>query len=220
MKTFILIITSFFLQLQVFANKTEKTPHKEVKITDNVSIEKNGYKLSLHLIPQSVLRVAPKSSSMPKLAEKAPQSSSTRTYTAKVGDLAFLVGTLTQNGQLVQNVRYTMIFHHIEDDKDIFSVSFISKNGKMNWGQQFFDGADHKITLKAEPLKAGDFKVITAKMNIGVIGIQPPKPVIIRSLLILLSVTALAMFIGYFLTSYFSSQKISLNNPILERENF
>lgn len=204
MKTTLLIFLLGFLCLQVQILAHEEENHGEVEFVDNVSVEKDGYRLSLRLVPQSVLRVAAKSASMAEVAFKAAPSSSTRTYVAQVGDLAFLIAEFTKDGQAVQNVRYKMKFHHIEDNKNVFSVSLISLDGKMNWGQQFFDGAIHTVFLEVEPIEPGAFVPVKMQMNIGVVGIQPPAAVVIRSIILLVLVAALAMAGAYILTYYFA----------------
>ncbi len=168
--------------------------------TDQVFVEQNGYQLTLRLVPQSALATSSSDENFAALAAKAAASPAGQSYQATVGKLAFLIAELRKDKQLVENVRFKLKFHHLEDDKDVFAVSFLSKTGTMNWGQQFFDGAEHLISLEVEPVHKGSFTPIRTQMNISVIGIQPPTSVVFRSLLLLLTVAALAMAFAYWLT--------------------
>lgn len=223
MKSLLFIFLLSFLCLRVQISAHEDEAHDEPKITDNVSVEKDGYRLSLRLVPQRMLRVAAKSAAMADVAFNTQASPAGKTHVAQVGDLAFLIAELEKDGQAVRNVRYKMKFHHVEDDKDVFSVSLISPNGTMNWGQQFFDGAIHTVFLEVEPVEAGTFVPVKVQMNVGVIGIQPPAAVVIRSIFLLLLVAALAMAAGYILTYYLArggapkDKGANLDGAVLQR---
>lgn len=201
----LLVLFVLPLQLRAHGEKEESAN----ATTDQVTIEQNGYQLTLRLVPQSALGSDTHAGDLGVLAVKAAPSPAGQNYQPTVGKLAFLIAELRKDKQLVENVRFKLGFHHLEDDKDVFSVSLFSKTGKMNWGQQFFDGAQHRITLQVEPLQKGDFTPLRTQMNIGVIGIQPPTLVVFRSLLLLLTVTALAMAFAYWITFFLSKKNVS-----------
>lgn len=208
MKKNLLILVSFIhcSQFLIWAHEDSHTPAATIR--DHITAEKNGYQLSLRLVPRSALDSQASAQQLAELAPGAAKSPAGETYQAQVGDLAFLLAEFSQAGKPAQPVVFKMKFRHLEDDKEVFAVSLISADGKMNWGQQFFDGAEHSITLVAEPLEPGTFEPLAVEMTIAVTGIQPPVPVVIRSLMLLLIITALAMIIGYVL-----SFLLKKNNP-------
>ncbi|MCF6312128.1 MAG: hypothetical protein L3J39_06730 [Verrucomicrobiales bacterium] len=214
MKKILLILVSLIhcSQFQSFAHGGGDVHTTTATISDQVTSQLHGHQLSLRLVPQSALESQSSAQALAQLATTAAKSPEGEPYQARVGDLAFLIAELSQAGKPVKDVRFKMKFHHLEDDKEIFAVALISADGKMNWGQQFFDGAEHSITLIAEPVEAGAFEPITVEMTIAVIPIQPPASVIIRSLILLLSITALAMMIGYILSFLLRKNKLSQKN--------
>ncbi|NQZ58533.1 MAG: hypothetical protein HRT88_13840 [Lentisphaeraceae bacterium] len=181
----ILILLSFSL----YADE----PSEEIVASDSVVISEGNLKLSLRLVPAAII----KSDDLVAGALTA-QKEGEEILEARVGDLAFLIGELTRDGQAVSGVQFELLFHHIEDGKDVFKTVFASKDGKFNWGQQFFDGAEHKVVLKARPLTEGSFKPIKAEMVVGVEGLDPPSGVVIKSMAFLLIICAVAMIVGYF----------------------
>jgi hypothetical protein len=122
--------------------------------------------------------------------------------------LAFLFANLTENDQPVANVDYALTFHHIEDEKEVFSTRFFSPEGTVEWGQQFFDGADHRVTLTATSTD-GLFDPITAEMVIGVEAIQPPGHIVARTLGLFLVLTAGTMFVDYVSAHWLTSRQMA-----------
>ena len=187
MKYFILLIM-IFLSVSLFADE----PTEGITTTDSVVVSEGALQLSLRLVPQSIIKTDDLRVGALKARKKGE-----KVLEARVGDLAFLIAELTLDGKAVKNVQYELSFHHIEDDKQVFRTIVSSEDGILNWGQQFFDGAEHKITLKARPLNMGAFKPLKAEMVIAVEGLDPPSGVVIKSMAILLAICAAAMAVGY-----------------------
>ncbi len=165
---------------------------------DSVRVKRGDQRLTFKMVPASALESATEESARRHVREQ-PEA-----YRAKVGDLAFLVAEVTDDGIPVPNVSYSLTFHHVEDDKDVFSTTFTAPDGAMVWGHQFFDGAAHKLTLAATPLDDAS-KSMTAEMVVGVEAIQPPGHILARTLALLLGVTAVAMVAGYVVAFYLLS---------------
>tara|TARA_B110000305_G_C19426671_1_gene633985 strand:- start:464 stop:1042 length:579 start_codon:yes stop_codon:yes gene_type:complete len=174
-----IFFANIIIQPLLWGHASHSHDNDSEPLKDSVSLKSGELELELHLNPDDL------------------QIEGTRE--AKVGDIASLQGSLTQNGKLLNDVQYNLSFYHLEDGKDVFRTSFISDSGEFSWGQQFFDGAEHKITLEAKPATGDSFKAVSVSMNIGVEGIQPPMRVIIKSMILLLTITFTAMVIGYFI---------------------
>lgn len=176
---------------------------------DSVRVRRGDQRLTFKMVPAGALESANEESARRHVREQ-PEA-----HRARVGDLAFLIAELTDEGVPVPNVSYSLTFHHVEGDKDVFSTTFTAPDGSMVWGHQFFDGAAHKLTLVATPLDAPS-KSITAEMVIGVEAIQPPGHILARTLALLLGVTAVAMVVGYVVTFYLLSGREEKTVPEVE----
>lgn len=160
------------------------------KRRDHVVAKQDGRMLSLRMVPQGVLEEA-----SAEAAEKHQQQGED-VYRARVGELAFFVAELTEDGAPVAAVDYTLRIEQVEGDKQIFSTTVHAPDGVMNWGQQLFDGAAHRVSITAASTDSS-FAPITANMVLGVEAVQPPSHVVARTLLLLVGLTAVAMIAGY-----------------------
>lgn len=115
---------------------------------------------------------------------------------ARVGDVAYLVGEITNNGRPVPGAKLQLSLEHLEDHSTVFATSSTAGAEAWVWGQQFFDGAPHRVELKA---LMADGEELTAVMNVDVEGLSPPGLVILRALLVLLAIVAAGMALGYWL---------------------
>jgi hypothetical protein len=186
-KTLLLLL---FFTIAVIADE----PSEEPQAQDFASVKEENVTLELKLIPQSIIDGQDLAAGALTAVKKGADI-----LAAKVGDLAFLVGIVRINGKPADKVEFEITFHHIEDGKDVFTSKVVSKNGQLNWGQQFFDGAMHKVTLKA---KSPDdkFPALMAELNVDVEGIDPPSGVVIKSISFLLGIVLLGMIIGYLIS--------------------
>ena len=116
---------------------------------------------------------------------------------ATVGNMVTLQGGFTQGGKAVKDVRVELAFHHIEDDVDNYRTSFIARDGSFTLRHHFFDGAPHKVILKVSPVEPGAWAPRELAMDINVVAIQPPTPVVMRTLLMLVAVAAGGMVLGF-----------------------
>ncbi len=114
---------------------------------------------------------------------------------ATVGQVAYLVLRLERGGVPVSGTVFDLSFDHIEDDKEVFATSSgRSIDGTWIWGQQFFDGAEHRVHISAT---APNGESLATEMTVAVQGISPPAGSIVRSMAILLFVVAVGMVAGY-----------------------
>ena len=177
---------------------------------DFVSNRHAGLSLTAKLVPAAVL-----AASKNEKADDAPQRESAQQESrrlkaafayatahaqnedlgATVGQVAYLVLRLERGGIPVSGTVFDLSFNHIEDDKEVFSTSSgRSIDGTWVWGQQFFDGAEHRVHIKAT---APNGESLATEMTVAVQGISPPAGSIVRSMAILLFVVAVGMIAGY-----------------------
>ena len=72
----------------------------------------------------------------------------------------------------------------------------MAPDGTFQLHYQFTDGANHRVTVSGRD--TGDTNApLYAAMNVAVHAIQPPAPIVARTLLFLLGITALAMVLGF-----------------------
>ncbi|MCH2205452.1 MAG: hypothetical protein MK132_06245 [Lentisphaerales bacterium] len=184
MKRFI-ILTALLLNIALADAPSDLTPK-------DIVLEKEGpVSLSLRLIPQAEI------SGQNNVANALGTEDTDEVWEARVGDMAYLEFQLKNDAALQKDVIYEVSFVHIEDDKEVFKTQIYAPQGKASWGQQFFDGAEHMVTVKALPKTQGLFKPIKAEMIVGVEGIDPPAGVVIKTMILLLVICAAFMVAGY-----------------------
>ncbi|MCM8532586.1 MAG: hypothetical protein NE330_15580 [Lentisphaeraceae bacterium] len=189
-----------FLLLSAFVHGDEPTDEAEAQ--DALIVKEGNTTLELRLVPQEIIK------GKDLLSRALTTKKETEdTLSARVGELAFIVGDVKVDGEIVKNTEFELTFHHIEDAKDVFTVTVNSKNGVLNWGQQFFDGAMHRVTLKAKSPN-GVFTPMMAVLNVDVEGIDPPSGVVMKSMALLLGTVLFGMIIGYLLSFKATSKKV------------
>jgi hypothetical protein len=176
--------------------------HASDEVSDFARVRHSGYELRLKLLPSRALAAhdipAEPDAIRTALAEGTLVFvSENEGRLAQVGDMAFLVAELRQGERRIQNVHYSLSFQHIEDEQEVFAAETTGPDGRLLWGQQFFDGAEHRVTLRATPANGARFAPLQLELIAGVRGISPPMQVMVKSLLLLLAVVAAAMIVGY-----------------------
>ena len=185
-----LLFTLLLLPCLILAD----APSEDLQANDYVVVSEGSTSLELKLVPQSIIKDTNLRTGALTATKKGDE-----TLAARVGDLAFIIGEVKVDEKVMADTQFELTFHHIEDGKDVFKTTLNSQNGTLNWGQQLFDGAMHKVTLKAKSLN-GAFKPIMAELNVDVEGIDPPSGVVIKSMAFLLAVIIIGMVIGYLIS--------------------
>lgn len=110
-----------------------------------------------------------------------------------VGELYTVEGKLDTNEQGPFNVRFQAV--RLEDGANILSMNNRSIDGSYRFSAQFFDGAEHEVTVS---LIQSETNAILSekKMNVVVQAFHPPMPVKIKSLAFMLLVIAAGMTLG------------------------
>lgn len=203
----LLIVSTLLCVQPAIAHDSEHTASEEAG--DFVSITDHGLTLTLKLVPAAALSDAPEQTGTATAAHAAAlryavAHASDQKLTARVGDPAYLVASLSQNGRPVSGANFELVFDHIEDDKRVFETSSGPTDGTWIWGQQFFDGAEHRVHLSAQSDAnaegtSAEGPKIAAELVVRVEAISPPGSTIFRTILLLLAVVAGAMFLGYVL---------------------
>lgn len=129
-----------------------------------------------------------------------------------------MVGHLTKiTGQVIDKatglpVTSTLVkidAHHIEDDKTMLHTEFVSTDGSFSFDNQFFDGAEHRLTFTVEPTAASSIKFtsVSTEFPVEVMGVQPPTDVKVKTIIFLLLVVALGMVAGVFTAKSLKSRQ-------------
>lgn len=194
------LLTPLFVSSGLAAHDPNATPSEDVG--DFVSHRDHGLALTVKLVPTAAIATGegmasagnePALSRRDRAVRYAKANAKNENLTARVGELAYLVISLERGGQPVSGTEFELVFHHIEDDKQVFQTGSGSTEGVWVWGQQFFDGAEHLVSVRA----TGGASQITADLTVAVEGISPPGDTIFRSMLLLLAVVAFGMVLGY-----------------------
>lgn len=115
---------------------------------------------------------------------------------ATVGNLATLSGWFEPNVRQGGPIEFTLSFVNLDHDREVFQTRVMAPDGTFQLRYQFTDGASHRVAVSARP--AGDTNApLDAAMNVTVHAIQPPAPIVARTLLFLVGVTASAMLLGF-----------------------
>lgn len=95
---------------------------------------------------------------------------------ARVGELTALKFSLKnlESGALVENVNYVIHLQHVEDGFVVFEGTYFAPSGEWVLDFGFFDGAEHELTVTAQPATADAFAPVTLGHVIEVQGPSPP----------------------------------------------
>ncbi|MDH3603755.1 MAG: hypothetical protein OEU26_29445 [Candidatus Tectomicrobia bacterium] len=119
---------------------------------------------------------------------------------ATVGQLLQFDVMLSKDGAVFpEATQTTLLLHHVEDDKAVFETTTRAQTGASSQRFQFFDGAPHTVTIRAQPVDQDEVTPLQAVFEMEVEGLQPPMAVKIRTLFILIGVLAVGMAAGFFL---------------------
>lgn len=112
----------------------------------------------------------------------------------RVGKLSNIFGILKSKENILP-VIYKIEILNIEHEEIVFNGQTLSNDGNINWKYQFFDGAPHKIKVSVYDNKNN--LILSDDFITEVEAVEPPLFSIVRSMIILLSITALGIVIGY-----------------------
>ncbi len=111
----------------------------------------------------------------------------------RVGELAYVEGKFDQIGSNPVAVKFKAV--RLEDGADILSMESSSVDGTYKFGMQFFDGAEHEVTVEAVDPANGSV-IAEQKYIVGVQAFNPPAGVKFKTLAFLLAVIAIGMIAG------------------------
>lgn len=112
---------------------------------------------------------------------------------AKVGELAYVEGKFGQIGSVPVAVTFKAV--RLEDGANILSMQSSSDDGSYKFGMQFFDGAEHEVTVEAVDTASGSV-LAEQKFLVDVQGFNPPAAVKFKTFAFLLAVIAAGMAAG------------------------
>jgi len=114
---------------------------------------------------------------------------------ARVGELANFEGKLETTGE--GKSPYEVQFHalRLEDGAEILSIKSNSTDGSYKFAMQFFDGAEHQVSI-ALINPATKSVLVEKKLSVEVEGFHPPFAVKFKTLAFLLFVIAFGMVVG------------------------
>jgi hypothetical protein len=105
----------------------------------------------------------------------------------------------TTTGQPVKDVLFQVKAIALEDNLTVFAYQGIpDPSGKLAWQEQFFDGAPHKVEVKATPQPGStrQFSPLQVAREIEVEGIAPPLFVRLISLAYFTAIVGIGLVIG------------------------
>ena len=112
---------------------------------------------------------------------------------ARVGELAYVEGKFDQIGSNPVAVKFKAV--RLEDGADILSMESSSVDGAYKFGMQFFDGAEHEVTVEAVDAANGSV-IAEQKYIVDVQAFNPPAGVKFKAFAFLLVVIAIGMIAG------------------------
>jgi hypothetical protein len=112
---------------------------------------------------------------------------------ARVGELSYFEGALDTGGQGPVEVQFHAV--RLEDGASILAMTNRSVDGSYRFGAQFFDGAEHEVTIRAINPMDGSI-LAEQKTVVEVEGFHPPASVKLKTMAFLLAVIALGMTLG------------------------
>jgi hypothetical protein len=118
---------------------------------------------------------------------------------ARVGELAYFTGGFDNLGQGPFEVRFNAV--KLEDGAQILSLVSRSTDGTYKFGAQFFDGAEHEVTIQAIHPANGSI-LAEKKLVVEVEAFNPPASVQIKTMAFLLAVIAIGMAAGAGITRF------------------
>ncbi len=127
-----------------------------------------------------------------------------------VGKLSNLYGILKSKNNIFP-VLYKIEVQNIEHQETVFRAQTISIDGHLNWKYQFFDGSPHKIFISLFDSK--NHLILSDFFIQEVEAVEPPLFSIVRSMILLLSITLLGIVMGYFVSYLIWKNRIIDENP-------
>jgi|GEM_PF-3318999 len=114
---------------------------------------------------------------------------------ARVGELSYMEGKFDKIGQ--EQGPYDVLFSavRLEDGAPILSMKSRSQDGSYKFAMQFFDGAEHEVTISlVNP--ATKAVIAEKKVTMEVEGFHPPASVKAKTMAFLILVIAAGMAVG------------------------
>jgi hypothetical protein len=126
----------------------------------------------------------------------------------RVGELTEIIARYQNAEGEQEGALFHMEVKQLEHDHVVFSSEFTAPDGVLHWQGQFFDGSPHRVSLTAKPLLEDNQKdLVKIERDVEVNGVEPPLRSVIKSLGLLMAITALALVLGLLLGRYFPLQK-------------
>lgn len=117
---------------------------------------------------------------------------------ATVGNLATLSGGFEPKVRQGGPIEFTLSFVNLEHDREVFRTRLMAPDGTFQLRYQFTDGASHRVIVSGRATGDGNTNApLETAMNVAVRAIQPPAPIVSRTLLFLLGITTSAMLLGF-----------------------
>ncbi len=126
---------------------------------------------------------------------------------ARVGELAHFQGKLEPKGGEQGPFTVQIEAVRLEDGAQILSLESISEDGTYDFAMQFFDGAEHEVTI-ALVNPATQSVLAEKKATVDVEGFHPPFAVKAKTLVFLLLVIASGMGLGVSVTRWGKANRI------------
>ncbi|MDH5654642.1 MAG: hypothetical protein OEZ34_01950 [Spirochaetia bacterium] len=181
-----LVSAVFFSPMNTFSHES-KLP-ETVGISDFQNISHGHLALKVKMIPSSSL-----SDSLESIRTYTNFNFTNEKKTPEVGKIAYIYSEFTEN-QIPVSASYKLKILHTEKKITVLKTELTCDDGKLIWGHQFYDAGPYKIEISAK--KKGQPDILYTTLNTSVEGIAPPALSMIKSLILLLLITAAGIFSG------------------------
>lgn len=115
----------------------------------------------------------------------------------RVGQLAELAAVARDSEGAVVPVQFQLRFRQLEHEVEVFSTVITAPDGRLAWKGQFFDGSPHRVELVASPLGGKAGEAVTATLETEVEAVAPPFSASAKAFLLLMSIAAATMALGF-----------------------
>jgi len=136
------------------------------------------------------------------------------TASPRVGDLSDFRGKLTDIEGQLKPAKFTLRFVQLEHNQIVFETTITSATGEFDWHGQFFDGADHRVELYAQPITdsfetTGDV-LKPAMLITAVEGLAPPGTSMAKAFMLFMVIVAVALAVGVFVGKHSSKPALPM----------
>jgi len=187
-----------FVTGSLLSHEKHHLPSENDSPADYAEIHSGDTVLRMKMIPESPFRSISGRNSVMSFSEENLRDDG---KSPEVGRLTYITAALLKNGSKIP-ADFNLKIIQTEKEKEILNISLKSRNGEFFWGHQFYDGGPYRIEIRA--LDLTNVTSLNTSLSAQVAGIEPPLLSTVKSLLLLLLITAAGIPAGYYFSKIIS----------------